>query len=331
MVRVTLPLLLIGLPAFCVVAWVVLLVRGQRTGLLISVLMCGITFAAGYWSIRHSRGSTSGLGFLFLPGLGGLSGLLAALFARLRKDPQRETRAAAWLCLLASMGVVLLYLVGGIQEQRKNDGRDRQQAQAQDAIHGNRMRIARLIQENPGHESAALDAEIDKHLGDRNFLIPALETAFVSEDRLDQLSTHDDSFVVLSVTRNAHARSDTLVKIYIKSSHPTYFFQALPEFQALAENKNTPVDILKTLAARPEARGSLDRWFAGNPSAPHDVLDRIADSGDVHMLRSLLANAALDCGLLRKAAARLGPADRNEVRSTDAAIASLEARLCVAK
>jgi hypothetical protein len=246
-------------------------------------------------------------------------------------DPQRETRAAAWICLLASVGVVLMELVGGIQEQRKNESRDRQQAEVQEAIRENRMGIARLIRENPGHESAVLDAEIDTHLGDRNFLIPALETAFVSDDRLDQLSTHDDSAIVTSVARNARTRSDTLERIYRKSSRQQYFFQKLAEFQALAAHKNTPVAILTTLAALPEARGSLDRWFADNPSAPRDVLDRIASSGDVYMLRSLLANAALDCELLRKAAARLGPADRNEVRSTDQAIASLDARLCVAR
>jgi hypothetical protein len=49
------------------------------------------------------------------------------------------------------------------------------------------------------------------------------------------------------------------------------------------------------------------------------------------MLWSLLGNAALDRGLLRKAAARLGPGDRNDVHSSDAAIALLEGRLCVAK
>jgi hypothetical protein len=61
------------------------------------------------------------------------------------------------------------------------------------------------------------------------------------------------------------------------------------------------------------------------------LMTRIAGTGDVYALRNLLQNAALDCGLLRKAVARLGPADRNEARSTDQAIASLEARLCVAK
>ena len=210
-----------------------------------------MTVAAGYWSIRQSRSSTAALGVLLLPFAGALSGLLAALFARLRRDPQPTTRGTAWLCLLASV-----------------------------------------------------DGEIEKQRGDREFLIAALETASVSEERLDQLSAHDDSYIVTLVAS---------------------------ESQVLAENRNTPVAILRTIAALPEARGSLDRWFAGNPSAPHDVLDRIADSGDVHMLRSLLANAALDCGLLRKATARLGPADRNEVRSTDQALASLEARLCVAK
>lgn len=72
----------------------------------------------------------------------------------------------------------------------------------------------------------------------------------------------------------------------------------------------------------------IDRALAGNPSVPRDILDRIAGSGDVYTLRNLLGNPALDCGLLRKAVATLGPGDRNEVHSSDETIAALNARLC---
>jgi hypothetical protein len=314
-----------GLPVLSAVAWVVLLVRGRRTGLFIGLAMWVVTLAAGWWSIRQSRASTAGIGFLFLPGFAALSGALAWLFARLRRNPWPATRAAAWLCLLASVGLGVSIFVGGIQERTKNDSRDRQQAESLRSIVDNRLKIARLIQENAGNESAVLDAEIEKHRGDRTFLIPALETAFVSEDRLDQLSAHDDLYVVLSVARNPHTRSDTLERIYRKSSYPPYFFQAL------AEHKNTPIDILRTLASHSGPITMLDRSFARNPSAPRDILERIAGSGDVYALQNLLGNAALDCVLLRKAAARLRLADRNEIQLSDATIASLEARLCVAQ
>ena len=314
-----------GLPVFCVAVWIVLFVRGHRSGLLVSLLMCGMTVATGYWSIRQSRASTAGIGFLFLPGASALSGSLAALFDWWRRDPRPIARAAAWLPLLASVGIVVSFCVGGLQEREKNASRDRLQAEYRRLIDENHLKIAQLIRENPGNEIAALDTEIDKHRGDRTFLIPALETPFVSEDRLDQLSAHDDLNVVLSVARNPRARSDTLERIYRQSSYPPYFFQAL------AEHKNTPVDILRSLARHPEPIGSLDVALARNPSAPRDVLDKIAGSGDVYALRSLLSNAALDCELLRKAAARLSSADRNDIQSSAATIASLEARLCVAR
>ena len=314
-----------GLPVIYIFVWVVLLARGHRSGLLVSLLMCGVTAATGYWSIRQSRASTAGIGFLFLPGAIALSGSLAALFDWWRRDRRPTARAAAWLSLLASVGIVISFCVGGLQEREKNAGRDRLQAENRRSIDENHLKIAQLIRENPGNEIEALDTEIDKHRGDRTFLIPALETPFVSEDRLDQLSAHDDLNVVLSVARNPRTRSDTLERIYRKSSYPPYFFQAL------AEHQNTPVDILRSLARHPEPIGSLDRALARNPSAPREVLDKIAGTGDVYALRNLLANAALDCELLRKAAARLGPADRNDIHSSAATIASLEARLCVGR
>jgi hypothetical protein len=229
------------------------------------------------------------------------------------------------LCLLASVGLAGWPCWAGIQERAKNNQRDRRQAESLRAIEENRVGIARLFQEHAGDESTALDAEIERHRTERTFLIPALETSFVSEETLDQLASDSDLTVVLSVSRNPRTRSDTLEKIYRTSNYPPLFFTAL------AEHRNTPVDILRTMATHPDPWPSLDRALARNPSVPRDVLDRIADSGDVFTLRHLLGNVALDCGLLRKAAARLSSADRNDVQSSDTTIAALERRLCVVK
>jgi hypothetical protein len=201
------------------------------------------------------------------------------------------------LCLAASVGLAGWIGVGGIQERAKNDDRDRWQAERLRAIEANRITIARIVHEHAGNESASLDAEIEQHRTDPTFLIPALETSFVSEEELDRLASDNDLTVVSWVSRNPRTRSDTLERIYRTSSYPTYFFQAL------AEHRNTP----------------------------RDILDAIAASGDVFVLRHLLGNPSLDCALLRKTAARLSPADRNDARSSDATIASLETRLCAAK
>jgi len=316
---------LFGLPAVYAVVWIVLLVRNRRTGLLVSLVICAVTFALGDWAILQSHASTAGIGFLFLPSVAALSGGLALLFGRLRRHPRHELRVAARLCLSASVGIPGWLCAAGIQERAKNDDRDRWQAESLRAIDENRIRIARIIQQHPGTESAALDAEIERHRTERTFLIPALESSFVSEETLDRLGSDSDLTVVLWVSRNPRTRSDTLGRIYRTSNDPPYFYQAL------AEHRNTPVDILRTIAAHPAPLSSLDGALARNPSAPRDILDRIAESGDMLALRHLLQNPALDCALLRKAAARLSPADRNDVQSSDATIASLDTRLCVAK
>ena len=313
-----------GLPLVCAVAFIILLARGLRRGLAIGLIMCCVTLAAGYWAIVQSRSSTAGLGFLFLPGAAALSGALATLSARLRVDPRPAVRAVAWGLLLASVGVAAAYGVGGTREQVKNRDRDRQQQETRQLIDEHRLTIAQLVRNNEGRESAVLDAEIERHRDDRPFLIAALETPFVSEDRLDALKANGDLGLVLAIARNPRTRPDTLDRIYRASPYPPYFFQAL------AGHKNTPVAILRRLADQPAPidAGMIDRALAGNPSLPRDILDRIAGSSDVYTLRNLLGNPALDCGLLRKAVAKLGPGDRNEVHSSDETIAKLEARLC---
>jgi hypothetical protein len=143
---------------------------------------------------------------------------------------------------------------------------------------------------------------------------------------LDQLSASSDLGAVLAVARNLRTRSDALDRIYRTSTCPPYFFQAL------AEHKNTPEEILRRLAvdASPIDGDALQRALARNRSASRDILDGIAASGDVYALRNLL-NSALDCGLLQKAAARLGSGDRNEVHASDQTIAAQDGRLCAAK
>jgi len=311
-----------GLPLFYAVVWIALLVRSRRAGLLAGLIMFVVTFAAGYWAIRQSRASTAAIGFLFLPSAAALTGGLALLFGRLRRHPRSEFRAAGWACLLTSAGLASWIAAGGIQERARNDGRDRRQAESLRAIEENRVTIARILQEHAGSESAALDAEIEKHRTDRTFLIPALETSYVSAQTIDRLASDSDLTVVLWAARNPRTRPDTLERIYRTSSYPPYFFQAF------AENRNTPVDILRAIATHPAPFASLDDALAGNPSVPRDILDRIAGSGNAIALRRLLGNPALDCGLLRHAAARLSPADRSDVQSSDVTIAELDKRLC---
>lgn len=309
-------------PVICAIAWMVLMLRGPRAGLLPAALAAGALIAAGLWSIAQSRASTAGIGILFLPSLAALAGASAWVFGSFRRHAHPALRAAAWLGAAASSGLVIAFVATGVGERAKNAERDRAQAEQSRQIDDNRQRIERLLRENSGREETILDGEIAKHRDDRTFLIPALETEFVSEDRLDELSASGDLGVVLTVARNQRTRSGTLEKIYRTNSYPFYFYDAL------AANPNTPIDVLRALSVNHEPISSLDHSFARNPSTPRDILERIAQSAEAYPLGELLQNPALDCALLQKTEGslkRLDPAGYEPRRGT---IARLESRLC---
>ena len=317
--------LFFGLPLALGAGYVILLIRGERKGLLLSALTFCSTAAAGFWSIAQSRASTAGIGVLFLPGYGAVAGLLAWLFARFRQHPNTSGRAAAWLCILASVGLPVVLVTGGFREQAKNRERDRKYADDSRRMGENRASIRELVRQNPGRETAALEAEIEKHRGDRTFLIPALEMEFVSEDTLDRLSRSSDLGIVLMVARHQHARAQTLDWIYRNSTYPPYFFQAL------AENKNTNAEILRKLFSHPEPQFSLAAPLSRNPSTPRDILEKLANSADIQTLQGLLKNAALDCELLRKVKGSVARSNRPDDQFSTATVASLELRLCSPK
>jgi len=324
--------LIFGLPVFFAVAWLFWLVRGPRSGLLLSLIVCAATIGIGYWSILQSRASTAGIGVLFLPAAGALSGLLAVTFARLRQNPRLPIRIAAWLCLAAGLASPVSSVVGTFRMRAMYRDADRRSEANRQTIAETREKIELLMLESPGRETAVLDAEIDRHRDDSLFMTAALETAFVSEERLDQLAA--DNHLLMLIARNRRTRSDTLEKIFRKKMDDPkkYFWIGRSEFQAMAGHKNTPAAILQMIADDPKRfEGTYDYQFATNPSTPRGVLARIADTANVHMLQALMGNAALDCELVRTIAARLGPDDRNEVHSTDEAIAERERRLCAAK
>jgi hypothetical protein len=283
-----------------------------------------LTCVAGYWGIAPSRASTAGIGILFLPGYGAIAGMFAWFFARFRLHQSILIRSAAWLCIMTSLAVPALLINGGFREQAKNSERNRLQAENSRKIAKNTAAIQHLLMANPGHEMTALEAEIAKHHDDRTFLIPALKIEFVSPATLDRYSRLSDLGVVLSVARNQRTCGDTLDWIYHNSSYPPYFFDAL------AENKNTNADTLRRLYEHPEPQMLLGRSLSRNPSAPRDLLEKLADSDDIPTWQNLLRNPALDCSLLRKVKASEDRFHHTDDVVSRATMQSLEARLCAA-
>ena len=126
---------------------------------------------------------------------------------------------------------------------------------------------------------------------------------------LDTFARSPDLGIALQAVRNVNASPETLERVYRTHPYRDYFLQAL------AEHPNTPAPILREIhALQPAPITGLDIAFAGNPSAPTDVLlDLARSSEEIEAVRTLLRHPALDCamieGVVRGPAVRSHPDD----------------------
>lgn len=311
------------LPAAYLVGLVHLARKGDRRGLGISLLFFLVSVAVGFWAITRSRSSTAGIGILFLPLLGAIAGGLALGFAYWRSSPETGARIAGWLCLGGAVLVVGSQLVQGERTIERNRARDDKQAAHERDIARERRALADTLRENAGQESEVVDRLIRARMNDRAFMIPALESEFVSPDVLDSAARSTDMGVVLQALRNPNTPGETLARVYREASYPDYYFQTL------AAHANTPPAILRAIYERPRTIGGLDIWFAGNAATPRDILDRISrTTRDVNVIQKLLQNPTLDCALLNQTASSLGASDRPADEYSLVTVGERRAELC---
>jgi hypothetical protein len=289
-----------GLPLAYLLGLVLLVRRGDRVRVGTSLLFFVALIAVGAWAIGRSRSSTAGIGFIFLPTLGTLGGVLGLGFAHWRASNEVTQKIAAWLCLAGALLLLGSQVVEGVRTESRNRARDDQYAAQLEATARERRALADTLARSPGRESEVVNERIRARRNDRALLLAALESPYVSADVLDTLADSPDLGIALEAVRNPNARAETLARVYRERSYPDYFFQAL------AAHPHTPPDILREIYNRPRTIGGLDIWFAGNVATPRDVLDpisRTTTSGDV--AGALLDNPALDCGLVTQIATRL--------------------------
>jgi hypothetical protein len=163
---------------------------------------------------------------------------------------------------------------------------------------------------------------IEERMSDRAFLIPALESGFVSVDNLDRLASSSDLGIALQAVRNPNCPAATLTRIYRTHTYPDYFFQAL------AGHPNTPPEILRELYRRPRTITGLDLWFARNQATPADIMQELATSRDVNVIQGLLRNPRLDCALLGPIEESLRSSARRDDSYSVARLAELRATRC---
>jgi hypothetical protein len=287
------------LPFVFIILWVACLIKKKRAGLFWALLFFILTMGLGSWAIFQSRSSTAGIGFLFLPIFASFSGFLAWGFALLKTNPKKIVRLIAWLLLVTAIGGNLYIVYSAKQQIDKNRQRDQEQRQRSEAITANAKYIKESLLKHPGKETEWLEEQIKIKGDDSLFLIPALETQYVSVKTLERLAQVEDSGIVLTVGRNKNATSEVLTIIYNKKDYPEYYYREL------AAHKNTPPEILKKLHKNPGYMKSLDQWLAENPSTPREVLVEITTSKEVLVLYNLVKNEKVDCELNQLVEAQL--------------------------
>ena len=237
----TVTLVLFGLPIAFLVGMSVLFFAKRRRGIAEGFGLFAVCSAAGAWAILQSRSSTAGIGFLFLPAMATLAGTLGWAFANLRRAGQLPLRAAGWVCLLAAFALPAWQIVAGRQTIQLNQRRDAEQAAHAREIEKNRALIASALAQNPGREAETLERMIAEHAQERAFLIPALETRWVTPATLDRMADSTDLGIALQAVRHPNCPPAALARVYRTTAYPGYFEQAL------LANPSTPAEIRREL------------------------------------------------------------------------------------
>ena len=291
-------LLVIALGAF-------LAYRKRYRGLALGVSLCVLTILIGLWAIFQSRSSTAAIGILFLPFYAMFSGGMAWLYRNLMHSERKLLRGLGWPCLGLALAAPGWLVYSGFDTIALNRSRDAQHQANLAEMERNRQSIKAALANNPGRETEIIEGMIAMHIGNRNFLLPLLESRYVTSATVDLLANSDDLGVALSALRHPACPSATLARIYRTHSYPDYFFQAI------ASHHNTPPDILIDLYRRPVTIMGLDRSFASNPATPRDMLLEIATATkESFVIQQLLQNPKFDCTLIDPIEAALKRSER---------------------
>jgi hypothetical protein len=239
------------------------------------------SFFLGTGAILESRGSTSGIGFIFLPllamGPGLLGFALGHLHHRRRLAGARGGHTSGWSAAIAA-AVLGLAGVWGYQAYgwygivQTNAARDAETQRQRLAIQANKERIARRLAESP-ERAGEIIAEMVEETDDRTLLIPLASRPETPPEVLDRLVRHPDLGVALTALRDPDTPAETIAWLYEHHSYPDYFFSTL------AAHPNTPAPILRELYAKRAQNTGIPRGLAANPATPEDIRERLRAEG----------------------------------------------------
>lgn len=264
-------------------------------------------FTLGVFAILESRGSTSGIGFLFLPMVALVPGVLGFglgvaqhRFRYLRQTgrPTVWSRLGMAVALVGLAGVLLVQLNGWHDTYQLNQSRDQEAQRQREAIQANTRTLAERLASAPGREVQIIE-QLVAETGDRTWLIPLASNPHTSALTLDRLSQSADFGVALSAVRHVNVSAETIVRVYRTHSYPGYFFSTM------AGNANTPAWLLAELYEKRAQNYGIAPALAGNPNTQADILDALLADADRRALKRLAENPALSCIQLHKVRVRL--------------------------
>lgn len=298
-------------PLTYVAALVALWATRRRDALALSLAVFAATTAVGWWAISRSRSSTAAIGVIFLPTLAAVAGVLVLAYGSSRRTRDRTLRRLGIVALLAAIAPAATEVVRGRRIIERNAERDADQARRDDALVRHRAWLDTLLANVGGRAADTVASLLRERANDREFVLAALELDVVSPGAIDTLAHSSDLGIALQAIRNPRAMPATLEWVYRSSQYPMYFYQAL------AAHANTPPGILREIhRLRPAPIAGLDIWFAGNPSAPTDLLRDVARTSEsIVAVRTLLRHPALDCAMIEAVAG--GPAVRAHPLDSD--------------
>jgi hypothetical protein len=266
-----------------------------------------VSFTLGAFAILESRSSTSGIGFLFLPMIAVVPGVLGFGFgvAQHRLGLLRQAgRPTSWprlgmaVALVGLVGVLTVQLYGWHDTRKLNQSRDQETERQREAIQANKHSLVEKLAASPGREAQIIE-QLAAETDDRTWLIPLASNPHASALTLDRLSQSADFGVALSALRHVNVSAEAIVRVYRTHSYPDYFFSTM------AGNANTPAWLLAELYQKRAQNYGIAPALAGNPNTQGDILDALLAGADRRTLKRLAENPALSCVQLHEVRVRL--------------------------
>ncbi len=270
-----------------------------------SVLCFLISMGLGTLFIFNSRGSTSGVGFLFLPCCSLVPALLGALLGYLVIHDKKCVYKVIPVALLILYFSYLIFKI--VEVKQRNHKADISYANQRAEFSKGRAWVSKVEQENPDQASALFDKKI-RTTKKKSILLAIARSQFLSTESLIELSRSKDIGVVLEVISNPNTPVSVLETVYRQSQYPSYFYTSL------ARNPRTPKVILEDLYSKREVNSGIEPGLAGNSKLPEEMALKILTSNNPIVLVRLGSNKSLDCSIVNKVWSKLSTFDRGNMK-----------------